>query len=218
MTPPPPAGDALWEGNDPATGTVQVNYCNGDPQYQFAATGAAAPAAPPPPPPPDPADLAEQARAQLQLPDPTLGRSPSLDNGDPARGGQPYTLVNLWTRYYTDPAAFVPVSKTVAVQGVSATATATPRALTFDPGDGSAPVSCPGPGRPWRSSDGFDAPGSGECGYQYTDVQAEPVTATVSIQWDVVWTGTGGTGGTFNDITTSASSEFLVEQIQIVVN
>lgn len=170
-----------------------------------------------PPPPPDPADLAQQAFTLLTLPKPTLGRSPSLSNGDPAKGGQAYTIVNLWTWFYTDPATFVPMSKTVSLQGISATVTATPTALLFTPGDGHAAVSCAGPGRPWESADQFDAPSAGGCGYRYTEVQAKPITGTVSISWDVSWTGTGGAGGVFDDVATSSSSQFIVEQIQTVV-
>jgi hypothetical protein len=169
------------------------------------------------PPPPDPAVLAQQAFAELALPKPTLGRSPSLENGDPAQGGQAYTIVNLWTWFYTDPETFVPMSKTVSVQGVSATVTATPKALVFDPGDGHAAVSCAGPGRPWESADQFDAPSAGGCGYRYTEVQAKPIRGTVSISWDVSWTGTGGAGGVFENVATSSSSQFIVQQIQTVV-
>ena len=190
-----------------------MNVCNGPIRYAFAPSSAAAPALPPP----DPAVLAQQAYALLVLPKPTLGRTPSLANGDPARGGEPYTVVNLWTRYFTDPATWVPLARTVSLRGVSATVTARPAALLFDPGDGHRAVSCPGPGRPWQHEDGFDPPGPGECGYQYTEVHGRPITGTVSIAWDVTWTGTGGAGGAFPGLRTSASSEFIVEQIQIVV-
>ena len=212
LDPAPPAGDPRWEGHDPATGVVLYNYCNGPVQYQFAASAAAAP----PPPPPNPAVLAQQALTELALTKPTLGRSPDLSKGDPAKGGQAYTIVNLWTRYYTDPGTYQPLSKTVSLRGVSATVTASPTGLTFDPGDGHAPVSCAGPGRAWQNSDGFNPPSEGECGYQYKKVQASPITGTESISWTVSWTGTGGAGGTFPTLTTSASSQFIVEQIEIV--
>jgi hypothetical protein len=211
VTPAPPAGDARWEGNDPATGSVLMNVCGGTLRYMFVAAQAAAA------PPPDPADLAQQAFTLLTLPKPTLGRSPSLQNGDPAQGGQAYTIVNLWTWFYTDPATFVPMSRTVSLQGVSATVTATPKALVFSPGDGHAAVSCAGPGRPWESADQFDAPDAGGCGYRYTEVQAEPITGTVSISWDVSWTGTGGVSGVFDGVATSSSSQFIVQQIRTVV-
>ncbi len=215
LDPQPPAGDKLWEGHDPATGVVLYNLCNGPVQYAFAASAAAAP--PPPPPPPNPAVLAQQAYTQLALPKPTLGRSPDLAKGDPAKGGQSYTIVNLWTRYFTDPATWAPASRTVTLRGVFATVTATPTALMFDPGDGNAAVFCAGPGAPWSEADGFNLPSEGECGYQYKKVEATPIVGTESISWTVSWIGSGGSGGQFPAATTSASSQFIVEQIQIVV-
>jgi len=215
LNPSPAAGDPRWEGHDPATGVVLYNLCNGPVQYAFAASAAAA--LPPPQPPPNPAVLAQQAYTQLALPKPTLGRSPDLAKGDPAKGGQSYTIVNLWTRYFTDPATWAPASRTVTLRGVFATVTATPTALMFDPGDGNAAVFCAGPGAPWSEADGFNPPSEGECGYQYKKVEATPIVGTESISWTVSWIGSGGSGGQFPAATTSASSQFIVEQIQIVV-
>ncbi len=215
LNPAPAAGDPRWEGHDPSAGVVLYNLCNGPIAYTFAAGAAAAP--PPPPPPPNPAVLAQHAYTQLALPKPTLGRSPDLAKGDPAKGGQSYTIVNLWTRYFTDPAVWAPTSRTVTLRGVFATVTATPTALAFDPGDGNPPVSCAGPGAPWSEADGFNPPTAGECGYQYKKVEAAPITGTESISWTVSWVGSGGSGGSFPKATTSASSQFIVEQIQIVV-
>jgi hypothetical protein len=212
LNPAPPANDPRWAGHDPIAGSVLFNLCNGPIQYMFVAN-----ATPPPsPPPPNPAVLAQQAYAELTLPKPTLGRSPDLKSGDPARGGDAYTVVNLWTRYFSDPVTWVRTSKTVTLRGVSATVTATPVALNFDPGDGNAPVSCSGPGRPWQSSDAFNPPSAGECAYQYKRVEATPITGTESITWQVAWTGTGGAGGGFAPLVTSAGSQFIVEQIEVV--
>lgn len=217
LNPPPPPGDPLWEGHNGATGVVLYNLCNGPIAYTFAANLAAAP--PAPLPPPDPAVLAQQAYAQLiaTLTKPTVGRSPDPNHGDPAKGGEPYTVVNLWTRYFTDPTTFVKMSKTVSLRGVSVTVTATPVALSFDPGDGNDLVSCPGPGRAWQDSDGFDPPAAGECGYRYKKVEASPITATEAIRWTVGWTDPAGRAHQFPDQSTQVSSQLIVEQIQIVV-
>ncbi len=217
LNPSPPAADPRWQGHSPATGMVLYNLCNGPIAYSFAASLAAAP--PAPLPPPDPAVLAQQAYAQLiaTLTKPTVGRSPDPNHGDPAKGGEPYTVVNLWTRYFTDPATFTTVAKTVALRGVSVTVTATPVALNFDPGDGNPPVSCPGPGRAWQTSDGFDPPTAGECGYQYKAVQATPITATESITWNISWVDPAGQRHAFPTYATTNASQLIVEQIQIVV-
>lgn len=217
LNPQPRAGDKLWEGHAPTTGVVLYNLCNGPIAYAYAASLAAAP--PAPLPPPDPAMLAQQAYAELiaSLTKPTVGRSPDPSHGDPAKGGQPYTVVNLWTRYFTDPAMFTTMSKTKELRGVSVTVTATPVALNFDPGDGNPPVSCPGPGRAWQSSDGFAPPTVGECGYQYKAVQATPITATESITWKISWIDPAGQTHALPTYATKNASQLIVEQIQIVV-
>jgi hypothetical protein len=209
-----PPTDAAWGGNDPSTGTLFVNICNGPTRYVFvpgAAPGALAAA----PPPPDPAVLAQQAYGELTLPKPTAKRSPDEGNSDPQNGGLPYTWTNLWTWVWA--AEWQTLARTVDLRGVSATVTATPTALIFDPGDGSAPITCPGRGRPWTTVDGSDPPSAGGCGHMYRAVTpAGPLTATTSIQWSVAWTSNVGVGGTFPALTTQTTSSFLVEQIQVV--
>ena len=213
-----PAGDSRWGGNDPAAGTLLVNPCNGPGQYLFVPNQPPGdPAAVmPPPPPPDPAVLAQQAYGELTLPKPVAKRSPPEGNSDPQYGGLPYTWVGIWTYIWSG--EWQPLTRTVELRGVSATVTATPTALIFDPGDGSAPVTCAGPGRPWTEADGSSPPSAGACGHMYRAVTpAGPLTATTSIQWSVAWTSNVGAGGTFPALTTQTSSSFLVEQIQVVI-
>lgn len=213
-----PAGDDRWGGNDPAAGTLLVNLCNGPQRYLYvpnAAPGAPDVAAPPPPPPPDPAVLAEQAYGELSLPGPAVQRSPDANNFDPAYGS-PYTWVGLHTWVWVN--NWQPLQRTVDLRGVSATVTATPTALVFDPGNGDAPVTCDGPGRPWTAADGNEPPTGGGCAYVYRSVTPDgPLTATTGITWSVVWTSNTGAGGAFPALTTAATSSFLVEQIQVVV-
>lgn len=159
-----------------------------------------------------PAVLAQQAYGLLRLPAPTIERSPDTTNSD---HGVPYTWVNLWTWFWTSPATFTAKARTVTAGAISATATATPTALVFDPGTGDAPVTCPGPGRPWRTADGNDAPTGGGCGYRYRQV-ATSVSTTVSIRWTVTWTGSNGASGQLPPLTTEASATFAVQQVQVV--
>ena len=92
-----------------------------------------------------------------------------------------------------------PVTVTATAAGVSATATATPTVLSFDPGDGSAPVSCTGPGRAWvfGQDKNFD-PAPGGCSYAYPrssyGFPEGMVTATYAITWQVTWSATGRAG------------------------
>lgn len=218
MSPPPQPGDYRWEGHAPSDGAVLYNDCNGPTFYQFAPAAPGAAPALPPPPPPDPAVLAQQARGELNLPQPTITRSPGADNSDPALGGAPYTWVNLWTWVWTEPQTWAPTSVTVAAGGVSVTATGTPVALVFEPGDGGDPVTCPGPGRPWTERDRNDPPRGGGCGYVYRHVTPDgPLTSRVSIRWQVDWTSNTGAGGSLPELVTSADSSFYVQQIQVVI-
>src|SRR5690349_10157786 len=126
-----PAGYSRLGGNDPATGTLLVNPCNGPGRYVFVPNPApgdpAAAAPPPPPPPPDPAVLAQQAYAELTLPEPLVRRSPPETNSDPDNGGLPYTFVGLQTWVWA--LNWQPLQRTVDLRGVSATVSATPTAL-----------------------------------------------------------------------------------------
>jgi len=214
-----PAGDARWSGNDPATGTLLMNPCNGPVQYLYVpnpAPGDPAVVAPPPPPPPDPAVLAQQAYTELTVPKPEAQRSPPETNSDPDNGGLPYTWLGLHTWIWVN--NWQPLQRTVDLRGVSATVTATPTSLSFDPGNGDAAMSCPGPGRPWTEADGNQPPTGGGCAYMYRSVTPDgPLTATTGITWSVAWTSNTGAGGTFPALNTATTSSFLVEQIQVVV-
>jgi hypothetical protein len=82
---------------------------------------------------------------------------------------------------------------------VWAVATATPESIVISPGPGLPPVSCPGPGTPYNSA---LSPGAQQtdCSYTYQQPSAgqpgNAYAATVTVLWNVSWTGSGGTGGT----------------------
>lgn len=170
----------------------------------------------------DPATLARQAAASFLLPHPSGHRSPSetLDYR-----GYPFTYVNLWLFFWTDTATWNncggTCTATARVGVVYATVTAKPVSLTFDPGDGSTPVLCAGPGRPWVDSDGDGPPTQGACAYQYSKVTGpgfdHPVTSRQTITWQLTWTGSGNTSGTLTSKTTSTTGQLNVLQIQTVV-
>jgi hypothetical protein len=211
-----PVNAPEWQGNDPATGQLMVDPCNGQQVYVFVpneALGIAAAVAPLPPP--DPAVLAQQAYAELVPPSPTAHRSPAED-----MPGGAWTVVNLWTWFWVDRAGWVPLTRTVELRGVTATVTATPTVTTFDPGNGDALVSCDGPGKAWVYPGGNSDPQPttvGGCGYQYRRV-SDGVQATTSITYAVTWTSNTGAGGNLPDLAGSTTSApFRVEQIQVVV-
>ena len=167
--------------------------------------------------PPSPAELAQQAADSFNLPHPTGRRSPSDSD---SHNGYPFTYVRLWTFYWSDPGSWRSLTATASAGGNWATVTAQPVLLTFDPGNGSAPVSCAGPGRPWVESDGDSAPGQGACGYQYSKVTGpgydHPVTSTQTITWQLTWVGSNNTAGTLTQRTTATDGQLNVLQIKIV--
>lgn len=169
--------------------------------------GAAAPAGNPQPQPPSPAQLAEIARKQLQFPAPTIAANPSGEQ-----------LVSLPTWLWLS-GGWQTVSATVAVPGVSVTATATPKSVTWSMGDGNT-VTCTGAGTPFRPGTAPTA-SSPDCGHTYRTSsasqagQAFPVTATV--HWTVTWAG-AGQGGAFPDLTTTGNAAFRVAESQALNN
>lgn len=164
--------------------------------------------------PPSPAQLAQRAAASFKFPKPSGHRSPSESL---KYRGYPFSYVNLWLYTWTDPGTWKTMTATASAGGNSATVTAKPTSLTYAPGDGSAGVSCGGPGRPWVDSDGNNAPSGGACGYRYQQVTSAPITSTQTITWKITWTGSGGTSGTLPDQSTSTSGQLQVMQIQTVV-
>ena len=160
------------------------------------------------PPPPPPVVLARRARSRLVL-------SPPQIDASPAPGAD--QLVNLPTWLWIQRSAWRPVSATASVPGVSVTARAAPKQVTWTMGDGSTVV-CRGAGTPYRSKDDPHAP-SPDCGHTYRRSSAGqpsgayPVSATIT--WEIRWSG-GGQSGTFPALTTTANAQFPVAESQAV--
>jgi hypothetical protein len=76
------------------------------------------------------ATLAQQAFDSIAFPHPSGHRSPSEAQD---YNGYPFTYVGLWTYYWTDPATWRPLTATASAAGLTATVTATPKSLSFDP-------------------------------------------------------------------------------------
>lgn len=198
-----------------------ANECAEGPmaKEEVAAGGAA-------PPAPSPAVLAVRAASSFELPVPVLGRFPA----GMMRDGRPYTVVGTHLWFWTDAAAWKPLTATARARGNWATVTATPTRLTFTPGDGGAPVSCQGPGLVFdpRSAE-YTYPGSwapvaepGGCDYVYQRASGnypnEEVTAMLAVTWRLTWTGSGNTSGTLTQRTVSTTGRFVVAEVQSVVS
>lgn len=157
--------------------------------------------------------LAQHAYQALVMPRPDVDMSPGMDV--PQLAGLP---VWLWLK----PGSWSPKSVTLTANGVTVTATATPRQVVWSMGDGTTET-CAGPGTPFPGHPAGDgtAP-SPTCGHTYRRTSAtEPGGAfrvTTTIVWRVDWTGFGP-GGTFPDVQSSVGfSVRVIEAAALVTN
>ncbi|GHH62484.1 ATP/GTP-binding protein [Lentzea cavernae] len=160
--------------------------------------GAAAPS------PLTPEQVAQIARKQLRLPAPKIMASPAGDQ-----------LVNLHTWMWLDRGSWRDISATASVPGVSVTAVARPTSATWVMGDGSS-VTCVGAGSSFPVG-GDPTSASPDCGHTYRTSSAgrpaEAFPVAVTVLWAVTWSG-AGQGGTFPNLSTSASAAFRVAESQ----
>jgi hypothetical protein len=159
--------------------------------------------------------LAEEARSRLQLPGPKVGQSPA---------GR--TLVGLPTWWWVAPGSWQVLRQRTEAGPVWAEVTASPVSTSWDPGDGSAPVVCAGPGTRYDRARP-ESEQSTDCSYVYRrssadqpqtgpDVNDRFFTVTVTTVWDVSWTGSGGSGGSLPQLTRSSTFPLAVAQRQTV--
>lgn len=157
-----------------------------------------------------PERLAQRATNRLSLPLP----QPRFDPSRPSSAG-PSTLVNIPTWFWVD--GWKPVHQQTRAGGVWAEVVATPVEATWFPGDGTAPVHCIGPGRPW-SSDAFDR---AACRHTYLRSSAAQrglaYLARVTVVWKVTWRGSGGRGGALPLMERQMSFPVAVAERQTVV-
>ena len=213
----PPKDSPLWNGH--TDGAIYLcTFYTGDRTFPgtnglsfWSATAPAGPAAV------DPAVLAQQALRTLTVPAPTTGRYPAGTMQD----GQPFTVVNAYTWFWTDPGSFQALTARADAGGVWAQVTVTPTALSFTPGDGGAAVSCAGPGVAWERSDGVWSPSPDGCDYRYPHSSIhqpdQQVTATYGIHWSVTWTSSTGERGTLPPLMTTSDASFAVAEVEAVV-
>lgn len=154
-------------------------------------------------PTPSPEEVAQIARKRLRLPAPTITASPS--------GTQ---LVHLPTWLWLS-SGWTTTNSTASVPGVAVTAVAIPVSTAWSTGDGHT-VTCAGPGTPFpHAADPQSS--SPDCGHTYRRSSArEPgqaFTVSVTVQWNVTWSG-AGQGGAFPNLTTTATTTFRVAESQ----
>lgn len=155
-------------------------------------------------PAPSPQQVAQQAYGQLRLPSLKIHANP--------KGAQ---LVHLPTWLWLESDQWKPQSATASLQGVSVTATATPRSVTWSMGDGTT-LTCPGPGAPFP--EGTDPmKQSPDCGHTYRRSSlgqpGNSYEVSATVHWSVDWSGAGDSG-TFEDLTTTSTTSFDVAESQ----
>lgn len=167
---------------DQSTWSWYVVSCSNDDGIQFLAL--VYPAAPTGP---TPGQVGQIAVSELNLAAPTVSTAPS--------GGK--AIVNLESWLWINPAQWQPITATAAVDGISATATATPVSVVWDMGDGNQ-VTCDGPGVAYNPSIP-DQDQSTSCGYTYQETSAsgpnQQFMITATIEYDVTWKSVGVVGG-----------------------
>lgn len=143
--------------------------------------------------------LAEQALAQLRVTPPAAETNPP--NGQTVINVPTWLWVNNWQ----------PISASASAAGVTATATATPLEISWNPGDGSRPIRCAGPGTPYNPSRPARAQ-STNCSFTYTrSVGAFTITATQ--HWQLTYTATNGQSGNLGTVTSTATLPIDVHQL-----
>jgi len=215
MTPQPAYDSKLWEGHPDGQGAIYQFMC---PTWIGTGGGWRWRATSPQPVTVTPVRLAQEALAKLTMPKPVPPSSPS---GAKLPDGRPYTVVRVPTWFWTAPASYQAKTARAAAGPVWAQVTVTPVALTFAPGDAGRTASCSGPGTVWTPQVGSWAHAPGGCDYSYPQstfgYPGGQLTATYGIVWRATWVGSGGAGGTFPDVTTTATSRFAVAEAQAVI-
>jgi hypothetical protein len=163
----------------------------------------------------DPQALAEQAAESITLPAPSISTNPAS-----------YSVVNLPTWLWVDPAAWHPLMASASAGGVTATAVAAPSTVTWSMGDGGTVV-CSGPGTPYNINQPADDQQT-NCSYTYRqsslgqpssdgDPNDGAFEVAATITWSVAWTATGAPGGgTLPGLKTSSTVPVRVEQVESI--
>lgn len=159
-----------------------------------------------------PAELARSAYNKLNLTTPTIVLSPT---------GQQLVNLPTWLAItgWGETTASAGVPATATTPAVSVTATATPTSVVWSTGDG-ATMTCDGPGTVYTAGDD-PASASPTCGHTYRASSAgQPGAAfavSATVHWSVTWAG-ARQGGTFPDLTTTATARVPVAESQALTS
>lgn len=153
-----------------------------------------------------PAMLAAEARNRLALPEPTFSYNPN------PQVSKVSPLVNFPTWWWITNSPGTMTQRT-AVGPVWAEVTARPVGTTWTPSTGEARV-CAGLGVAWEP--GLETGAVGACTFTYRHSHTSE-KATISVDWEVSWTGSGGAGGTFPATTMTTTLTTPVYERQAII-
>lgn len=208
LDPQPPEGSPLWQGHDPAEGSIwSCDQTISVPEnVWFVPNGAAVI---------NPAQVAQQLVKNAPF---------EFANAHMAPGPDYHTYINYLNWMWVQQDQWHDVSVSLTVGGATVTLTAKPSYVAWNMGNGES-RSCVGAGREWVKGMAEDAPTN--CSFTYTtlqDPEGDTWTVSAQINYTVSWTCTGNcggaTGGDLGDVTALAgnSTSITVYQRQTVVN
>jgi len=150
-----------------------------------------------------------QAEKQLPLPLPVIGTSPPL-------GSAQLVGVRTWV-WVDDP--WVPLSASASLAGVTATVTAMPVKVEWDPGDGGSAFVCDGPGTRYDPAHPDVEP---SCSYLYTrrstvDQPAGAFALSATVTYAVEWRATNGEQGVLDPLARTSTAPVVVREAQGVI-
>ncbi|SCE63885.1 hypothetical protein GA0070216_10144 [Micromonospora matsumotoense] len=153
--------------------------------------------------------ITQQAMDNLAIPRPVIAASPALTT-------QQFVHVPVW--WWVQPGWWQTQTASASAGGLTITARAVPRKITWYAGDGRNTV-CTGPGTRWTASTSPTAP-SPTCGHTYSTTSADSPGGKFTVRavatWDVSWSG-GGFSGTEPNITTTTSANVTVTELRAVI-
>jgi hypothetical protein len=156
------------------------------------------------PPAQAPIDIALDVAFGLPWRNPVPHTAPAWQSGT--------SLTGIPTWLWVD--GIEPISGQSSGAGVVVQVTARPIATTWDLRQGR--VRCDGLGKPYKRG------GSSECTYTFTQTsdhqRAGRFHASVMVTWQVTWTASNGTGGSFGRAVTGAPFTIHVDEAQAVTN
>lgn len=126
------------------------------------------------------------------------------------------TLVGVDMWFWISAAGWRPVVRVVPVGKVVVTIVATPATLQLVPGDGSPPVSCPGPGVPWLRSGVRSL-----CSHTFQRASTARLVGryhgTVQTLWTIRWASSTGLSGTAGPVVIPTPVSLRVVEAQAVL-